>query len=207
MVTKKTRSDKTGEVYEYIQSFIEKNGYSPSVRDILAAMGFNSTATVQYYINKLEKQGLITKTGNKNRTLSLQGKNNQGSVYKKFPLLGRVSAGLPILAVENIEEYYSLPQSLFKGDDLFLLRVDGDSMIGAGIFNGDLIIVNKEYQPENNDIVVAYIDGDVTVKRLFININKNSIVLHAENVKYKDLVVDAEYASILGKVIGSIRKF
>jgi len=199
---KQTRSDKSNEVYEYIQKFMAENGYSPSVRDIMAGLGFNSTATIQYYIKKLEAQGKIQKKNNRNRSLSLNA--DDAPSFKKYPLLGKVSAGLPILAAENVEDYYSLPQNLFRGEDLFLLRVSGDSMIGAGIFNGDLIIVNRDYQPRSNDIVVAFIDGEATVKRLFIH--PDHITLHAENPRYSDLNF-SENVSILGKVTGSIRQF
>ncbi len=200
-----SRSDKSEEVLAQIQDFIEKNGYSPTVRDIMKSMGFNSTATVQYYFNKLEKMGKISKKNNINRSLSLKNQENPITAnQQKFPLLGRVSAGLPIFAAENIEEYYSLPGNLFRGNNLFLLRVSGDSMIGAGIFNDDLIIVDSECSTKNGDIVVAYIDGDVTVKRLFYH--NDHITLHAENPKYADMEF-TDNVSVLGKVVGSIRQF
>lgn len=200
-----SRSDKSEEVLAQIQDFIEKNGYSPTVRDIMKSMGFNSTATVQYYFNKLEKMGKISKKNNINRSLSLKNQENLITAnQQKFPLLGRVSAGLPIFAAENIEEYYSLPGNLFRGSNLFLLRVSGDSMIGAGIFNDDLIIVDSECSTKNGDIVVAYIDGDVTVKRLFYH--NDHITLHAENPKYADMEF-TDNVSVLGKVVGSIRQF
>ena len=200
-----SRSDKSEEVLAQIQDFIEKNGYSPTVRDIMKSMGFNSTATVQYYFNKLEKMGKISKKNNINRSLSLKNQENPITAnQQKFPLLGRVSAGLPIFAAENIEEYYSLPGNLFRGSNLFLLRVSGDSMIGAGIFNDDLIIVDSECSTKNGDIVVAYIDGDVTVKRLFYH--NDHITLHAENPKYADMEF-TDNVSVLGMVVGSIRQF
>lgn len=198
------RSDKSDEVYAHIQAFIEKNGYSPTVRDIMKSMGFSSTATIQYYFNKLEKQGKITKKSNINRSLSLKNSEHTAINQKQYPLLGRVSAGLPIFAAENVEDYYTLPSGLFSGDDLFLLRVSGDSMIGAGIFNNDLIVVDSELSTKNGDIAVAYIDGDVTVKRIFYH--DEYVTLHAENPKYADMEF-SDNISILGKVIGSIRQF
>ncbi len=198
-----SRSDKSEEVLLRIQDFIEKNGYAPTVRDIMKNMGFNSTATVQYYFNKLEKMGKISKKNNINRSLSLKNSEIPTNT-RKFPLLGRVSAGLPIFAAENIEEFYSLPGNIFRGDNLFLLRVSGDSMIGAGIFNDDFIIVDSDSSTKNGDIVVAYIDGDVTVKRIFYH--DDHVTLHAENPKYADMEF-SENISVIGKVVGSIRQF
>ena len=167
----------------------------------MRGLGYKSTSTIQYYIKRLEDEGKIRRTENRNRTLTV---NRITSESRRLPVIGKVAAGIPILAVENIEEYYDIPESLFKGEELFLLKVKGDSMTGAGIFNDDIIVVNAQADAVNNDIVVALIDDDVTVKRIFFH--QDHITLHAENPNYLDINV-SDNTSILGKVIGSIRKF
>lgn len=198
---RKKRKNRQQEVYDFIDDFVQTKGYSPTVRDIMRGLGYKSTSTIQYYIKRLESEGQIRRTENRNRTLNV---NKEIPTFKKLPLVGKVAAGIPILAIENIEEYYDIPDSLFKGDDLFLLKVKGDSMIGAGIFNNDIIVVNSDCSPLNNDIVVALIDGSVTVKRIYFH--SDHITLHAENPNYQDINV-FDNTSILGKVVGSIRKF
>lgn len=198
---RKKRKNRQYEVYEFIEKFVDENGYSPTVRDIMRGLGYKSTSTIQYYIKRLEDEGKIRRTENRNRTLTV---NRITSESRRLPVIGKVAAGIPILAVENIEEYYDIPESLFKGEELFLLKVKGDSMTGAGIFNDDIIVVNAQADAVNNDIVVALIDDDVTVKRIFFH--QDHITLHAENPNYLDINV-SDNTSILGKVIGSIRKF
>ena len=129
---RKKRKNRQYEVYEFIEKFVDEKGYSPTVRDIMRGLGYKSTSTIQYYIKRLEDEGKIRRTENRNRTLTV---NKITSESRRLPVIGKVAAGIPILAVENIEEYYDIPESLFKGEELFLLKVKGDSMTGAGIFN------------------------------------------------------------------------
>lgn len=194
---------KLTKVLNYCSDYSENNGFPPSVREIGAYMGVNSTATIHYYLTKLQIQGLIRKSPSKNRSLEIVKNNRPGAKYIPTPLVGNVSAGLPTFAEENIEEVLSLPIGLFKGDDLFALKVKGDSMIKAGIFNGDIIIVRKQNFAANKEIVVALVDNEATVKRLIKQNDK--IILHPENDLLDDMIFDN--VLIIGVVVGSIRNF
>lgn len=183
------------EVYRFIEEFIEDNGYAPSVREICSKMGFKSTATAYNYLNRMREHGMLQKADNKKRALSLQNS------FRKIPLIGTVTAGAPILAVENYEDFYAFPPDQFKGEQLFMLRVHGDSMIEADIQDGDKIVVRQQSSAENGEIVVALIDDSSTVKRFFKRDGK--IILHPENPRLSDIVLDD--VQILGKVIGLVR--
>ena len=192
---------KVTEVYNYVKNYLEQNFFPPSVREICAEVGIKSTATAYAYLEKLQKQGLITKTPDKKRAFSLTQKAN---TFESTPLVGVVTAGTPILAVENFENYYPLPPEFSNSEnDLFMLRVQGDSMIDAGIYDGDKIIVKRQNTADNGDIVVALIEDSSTVKRFFKRDNK--IVLHPENQALSDIVLDD--VVILGIVQGLYRKF
>lgn len=197
--------NKLMEVLDYINRYIESNGFSPTVRDICRDLGIKSTATAYSYVNRLQDQGYLQKANNKKRAVALCGGDTV-----KIPLIGAVTAGQPILAQENFEGYYTLPSAEFRGEDLFLLRVSGESMIDAGIFHGDKIVVKKQETAENGDIVVAMFDDGVeegaTVKRFFRRDGK--VILHPENSTMSDFVLDEEDGvQILGKVIGLLRSF
>ncbi len=199
------KHDKLMEVFEYIRRYNDDNGFPPSVRDICAALNIKSTATAYDYINRLRDQGYLDKSSKKNRSVVVRG-----SSVVRAPLLGVVNAGQPILAVENNEGYYSLPEAEFKGDDLFLLRVHGESMIDAGIYDGDKIIVKRQENAENGEIVIAMFDDGTmdgaTVKRFYKRDGK--IVLHPENSTMEDIIPEnQESVRILGKVIGLMRSF
>ena len=142
-------------VLSFINRYADENGFPPTVRDICGELGIKSTATAYDYVNRLKEMGLLQKADRKKRAVVLK---NAGNV--RIPLLGTVTAGQPILATENCEGYYSLPSSDFSGDDLFMLRVKGDSMIEAGIFDGDKIIVRKQESADDGDIVVAEIESN-----------------------------------------------
>ena len=163
-------------IYEYLAKYQDENGYLPSVREICKAVGLSSTSTVHMHLKKLEECGRIQRDGSKNRAITLVRGNPDATQedensFRRVPLVGRVAAGMPVLAVENIEDAFPLPDLLLHGcqpDEVFMLRVEGESMINAAINPGDIIIVNKALNCENGDIVVARIDDDtVTVKRLF----------------------------------------
>ncbi len=152
----------------------------------------------------MQDRGDLNKATNKKRAIGL----NNTTPQKKVPLIGKVTAGYPIFAVQNYQGYYNLPANEFKGDDLFMLEVSGDSMIEAGIFDGDRIIVRKQETAENGEIVVALVDDleYATVKRFYKKPDK--IILHPENPDFEDFVYDkTEQVRILGKVIGLLRKF
>ena len=191
-------------VLEYINRYTEENGFPPTVRDMCRDLGIKSTATAYDYINRLKEMGYLAKAEKKKRAVSVRGENTV-----RVPLIGTVTAGQPILAAENFEGYFPLPSSEFKGDELFMLRVRGESMIDAGIFDGDKIIVRKQETAENGDIVVALFNPDgteqgATVKRFFKRDGK--VILHPENEALSDFVLDsASEAMIIGKVVGLLR--
>lgn len=192
---------KLDEVLKFIMDYTDEYGYAPSIRDICAELNIKSTATVYSYIAKLQERGDLVKASNKKRAVTI---NNSSS--RRIPLIGKVTAGYPIFAVENYQGYYNLPGNEFKGDDLFMLEVSGDSMINAGIFGGDKIIVRKQSYAENGEIVVALIEDSATVKRFYKT--DTNIILHPENDTYPDFVYDsADHVEILGKVIGLLRSF
>ena len=192
--------EKLIKVMDYIRKFSEENGYTPSVREIGKECGIKSTATVHSYIEKLQNKGYLNKTDNKKRAVTI-GKGSGVNI----PLLGVVTAGQPIFAYENYEDYYTFPVGEFKGDELFMLRVQGTSMIDAGIMDGDKIIVRREQTASNGDIVVALVDDSATVKRFF---RKNGqIVLHPENEALEDMIFEDGEVSILGRVVGLMRNY
>ncbi len=187
-------------VMDYIRKFTEENGYTPSVREIGVECNIKSTATVHSYLEKLKNRGLLSKADNKKRSMTI-GKSAGVSI----PLIGTVTAGQPIFAYENYEDYYTFPVGEFKGENLFMLRVEGTSMIDAGIMNGDKIIVRRQQTAENGEIVVALVDDSATVKRLFRR--DGHIVLHPENEALSDMIFEDGEVSILGKVIGLMRNY
>lgn len=188
-------TDKQEKILEFLNSYIEENGYPPSVREICAAVGLKSTATVSYHLNELKRQGRIQGDSSKKRAISLPETQRVG----RIPLVGVVTAGLPILAVENQEG--TIP---WDGDQsCFALRVRGDSMIGAGILNGDKVVVRPQPDADNGEIVVALLGDEATVKRL--HRDKDGIWLLPENPNYDP--IDGRDAQILGKVKAVIREY
>ena len=187
-------------VMDYIRKFSEENGYTPSVREIGKECGIKSTATVYSYLQKLQDKGYLNKTNNKKRSVTLTRSSGVN-----IPLIGTVTAGQPIFAYENYEDYYTFPAGEFKGEDLFMLRVEGTSMIDAGIYNGDKIIVRKQETAENGEIVVALVEDSATVKRFYRRDGK--IVLHPENESLSDMIFEDGEVQILGKVIGLTRNY
>ena len=191
-------------VYDYIVEGAN-NGRIPSVRELCEATGFKSTSTVAYHLKALEDRGLIEREEGLNRCIRL--KNESPTV--KVPLLGRVTAGQPILAVQDIESYIPVPQEVSKSRELFALRVVGESMINAGIYDGDIIIVNRTPIAENGDIVVAMVEdevsgeGSATVKRFYQE--KGHYRLQPENDAFEPIIVDE--VALLGKVVTLIRNY
>ena len=187
-------------VMDYIRKFSEEHGYTPSVREIGKECGIKSTATVHSYLAKLQDKGYLNKETNKKRSVTI-GKSSGVSI----PLVGTVTAGQPIFAYENYEDYYTFPAGEFRGEDLFMLRVEGTSMIDAGIMNGDKIIVRRQNTAENGEIVVALVEDSATGKRFY---HKNGqIILHPENEALSDMIFNEGEVSILGKVVGLMRNY
>ena len=182
-------------VFKFIQKFISENGYAPCVREVCKACNIKSTATVFNIINRLKDKGLLDKSDVKRRAIALKSKT------LSVPVLGTVAAGQPIFASESYEGYVSLPDNFFSGDDLFILNVQGSSMIKIGMFDGDKVVVRKQENADNGDIVVALVDDSATVKRFFKRDGK--INLHPENDNMEDFIFNN--ISILGKVVGLVR--
>ena len=192
-----TLNDKEKKVLEYIKKQIKDTGYPPSVREICAALGFKSTSSAHQYIWRLAEKGYL-----KTRAIRVVGTESTISV----PIVGKVAAGEPILATENIEDYMSIGESFFTKDalqnDNFILKVQGESMIEAGINDGDYIIVTKQSTARNGQIVVAMIEGEATVKTFYKE--DGYIRLQPENSTMDPIIV--KDCQILGKVIGLFRK-
>jgi len=202
---KMTRSERSmerqKEIFEFIKSFFEENGYSPSVREICEATKLRSSSTVHSYLNKLENEGLITRSRLTPRAINISGETRFGR-NRRVPLIGTVRAGLPVLAEENFEDVFSFPENLLGvSDETFMLRVKGDSMINAGIKENDLIMVKKQEDADDGDIVVALIEDEATVKRFYREPDR--IRLQPENDFMEPIYTDN--VRILGKVIGLYR--
>ena len=191
---------KEQKVYDYIAKSLRENGYAPSVRDICRDLGYKSTSTVHMYLNRLDMFGYISKDDGKSRALKINGES--APHVSTVPLLGVVTAGNPILASENLEGYVGY---IGRGDSdsLFALRVRGESMIEAGILDGDIIIAEKTCYAENGEIVVAMIDDEATVKRFFREGGKYR--LQPENSSMQPIICSE--VLILGKVVAIQRNY
>jgi len=202
---RKELDPKDEKVLEYLKRYSTKYGYPPTVREICKALNITSTATAYYSLNRLQLYGYIKKVDNHKRAIEIL---NEFSDFPKkemvdVPLVGKITAGAPITAVENIEDVFSLPTDMFANGDLFLLTVSGDSMINAGILNGDKIVVRRQSIADNGEIVAVMIDGEATVKRFYMD--SRYIRLQPENDKYEPIIV--EEAEVLGLVVGLIRRY
>ena len=202
-------------ILKFIQKQVENNGYPPSVREIGKAVGLSSTATVHSYLAKLTEKGYIKKETQKGRTLKLlKGTDNKeivkenknyytGKEMVEVPVIGKITAGEPILAVENVTDTFPIPIDFVGNSESFMLTVRGESMIEAGILDGDYILVKKQNTANNGEIVVALIDDEATVKTFYKE--KNYIRLQPENSTMEPIIVDD--CSILGKLIGIFRNY
>lgn len=196
--------DKQKQIYEFLKTYTENKGYPPSVREICEAVSLKSTSTVHGHLKRLEKKGLIKRDPTKPRALEIVELNSTKREMLNIPIVGKVTAGLPILATENIEDTFSLPLDFIKHDrELFMLKVTGDSMINAGIREGDLAIIEQTNAALNGEIVVALIENEATIKRFFKE--KDSIRLQPENDAMAPIIVDD--CSILGKLVGLFRQY
>ncbi len=197
-------------ILNFIKKQVNENGYPPSVREICKAVGLKSTSSVHMYLNRLAEKGELEKTNLKTRALKLTNISSEkpediDSV--SIPLVGNVAAGAPILAEQNIEDYFRISTSLLKktnqSEATYMLKVKGDSMINVGIYNGDYVIISKCQTAENGQIVVAMIDNEATVKTFYKE--KDHVRLQPENDTMDPIIV--KDVQILGKVIGLFRKF
>lgn len=184
-------------IFDYICANVQE-GVSPTVREICAATGLKSTATVHAHLKTLEEKGLIKRHQGANRSIRLSNDNTA-----VVPILGRVTAGMPILAVEDIQGYVPVSDSVRRGRELFALRVVGKSMINAGILDNDIVVVHKTPVADNGQIVVAMIDDEATVKRFYKE--NGHFRLQPENDSYDPIIVDE--CCILGQVISVVRYY
>lgn len=204
--TEEMLSERQRSILAFMREYIKTNNYPPSVREIGDAVGLNSSASVHNHLTFLQEQGFISKAKSKPRTLELKSENDawRNKEIVPVPLIGKVTAGMPILAVENIEETYPIPRDLIGcTEDVFMLQVSGDSMINAGILDRDYLVVRKEVSANNGDIVVALIDNETTtVKRYYRDLR--SIRLQPENEKYQP-IIGGDNIQVIGKVISVFR--
>ena len=207
-------SNKQLMILEFIKEQLLAKGYPPSVREICQAVGLKSTSTVHSHLNKLEKLGYIRRDPTKPRAIEiLDGgnvfANNNNTVMQEMinlPLVGQVTAGEPILAQQNIQEYIPLPAQLIKGTDTFLLKVKGESMINAGILDNDYVVVDKGATASNSQIVVALVNKEsATVKRFFKE--GNNVRLQPENDFMEPIILNERDVEIVGTVTGVFRVF
>ncbi len=198
-------NERERDILDFIQEEIRRKGYPPSVREIGQAVGLKSSSTVHGYLRQLEEKGCIKRDPAKPRALELLTSQPGLSVSQttEVPIVGRVAAGMPILAAENLEGYLTLPFDLLGSGEHFLLTVQGDSMIEAGILDGDMLIVRAQPTAENGEIVVAMIGDEATVKRFFRR--EGYIELRPENSTMQPIIVNGP-VEIIGKVTGLIRR-
>lgn len=199
-------TDRQREVLEHIATSIRRSGIVPSVREIGTALGMRSPSTVHQHLTALERKGYIKRYGDRMRVLEVLDRTLMpgGDNVAHLPLIGRVSAGVPLLAQENVEEMIPVPRKMvgWQDDNCFLLTVRGDSMINAGIYHGDLVIVRSQPTAEPGEVVVALLGEEATVKRLAIDGGRPYLL--PENAHYAPIRDEFE---IIGKVVGLMRRF
>ena len=198
-------TDKQREILEYIRDTILAKGYPPAVREICEAVHLKSTSSVHSHLETLEKNGYIRRDPTKPRAIEIIDDNFNLTRREvvNVPIVGRVAAGQPILAVENVESYFPIPMEFMPNQDTFMLTVKGESMINAGIFDGDNILVQQQKDARNGDIVVALVDDSATVKTFYKE--DGHYRLQPENDSMDPIIV--ENCEILGKVFGVFRFF
>ncbi|GGF63848.1 LexA repressor [Paenibacillus albidus] len=195
-------------ILEFIRNEVRSKGYPPSVREIGEAVGLASSSTVHGHLDRLEKKGLIRRDPTKPRAIELLGQEDSENVHQfahtvtRVPVVGKVTAGVPITATENIEDYFPLPTHYIGDNKVFMLSVLGDSMVEAGIMNGDYVIVRQQQTADNGDIVVAMTEEDEATVKTFYK-ERDHIRLQPENPAYEPLRLNR--VTILGRVIGLFR--
>jgi len=185
-------------VFNYLVQFLQEKGYPPTLSEIAEMLGFSRVGAMKHLV-ALERKGYIRRS-NRARDIELIGFPKSRSI----PILGRVPAGEPLLAVENIEGMMAIDSAIARGENLFLLRVKGDSMVEAGILDGDIVLVRPQPTGEDGEIVVALIEDEATVKRFFRD--RNGIRLQPENSALQPIIIRNENVNIIGKVIGLFRR-
>lgn len=202
----KKMSARQQQILDFIKGEVRAKGYPPSVREIGEAVGLASSSTVHGHLDRLEKRGLIRRDKTKPRAIEILGEDvatiEEHDTVMYVPVIGKVTAGTPITAIENVEEHFPLPAHVVGSDNVYMLSVSGDSMINAGILDGDRVLVRQQNTADNGEIVVAMTDeGEATVKRIYKESSK--VRLQPENDELEAMYFDN--VSILGKVIGVYR--
>jgi repressor LexA len=204
-------TDRQRAILEYLREYIEQHGYPPTVREIGEAVGLRSPSTVHAHLAQLERAGLLRRDPTKPRALELADRRREEAArepdVRRLPLVGQIAAGGPLLAEENVEDYLAVPEPLSKGGEEFLLRVKGDSMINAGILDGDIVVVERRQDARNGEIVVALAGQDegadeATVKRFYREAGR--VRLQPENDALEPIYAD--HVQLLGVVTGVFRK-
>ena len=206
-------TDRQREIYDYLARYVDDHGYPPTVREIGEAVGLASPSTVHAHLANLERAGLIKRDPTKPRAVELVGRERSRAEpaivdtdMRRLPLLGEIAAGGPLLADQNVEEYLAVPDTLSRGGEEFILRVKGDSMIQAGILDGDLVVVERRQDASNGDIVVALAGEDETADEATVKTfyrESGRIRLQPENDELEPIY--AQHVEILGRVIGVFR--
>jgi len=191
--------DKTQEVYNFIVDFMDENRYPPTIREIGEHLKFDSTSSVSYHLNKLENQGKIIRDPKKNRAIELTNRTIENSIA--LPIVGEIAAGQPILAEEQDMDKILISENFFTGNNLFVLKVKGESMIEVGIFDGDYVVINKQSVANNGEIVACLIENEATVKRFY----KENWCFRLQPENSSMLLFFTNSLQILGKVVGLIR--
>ena len=195
------------EILHFIKNHIQKKGYPPAVREICKGVNLKSTSTVHRHIEKLEAKGYLRKDPTKPRAIEILDRDEDSLFTPKktvdIPIIGKVTAGQLILAVEHIEDTFPVPMEMAERGPLFMLEVQGDSMIEAGILSGDYVLVKQQNHALNGDIIVALLEEDATIKRFYKE--KDYIRLQPENINMSPIL--AKDVAVLGKVIGLYRRF
>lgn len=193
------------EILTFVQRYADAHGYPPSVREIGQALGLTSSSTVHSHLAALERKGYLRRDPSKPRALEVLKDEREVPTKKviSVPVIGRVAAGQPILAQQNIEDYFPLPVDFVRTDECFILRVSGDSMINAGIYDGDLLVVRRQQTADNGDIVVARLEDEATVKRFFKEDDR--VRLQPENptmepIYTRDLTVEGVALAVIRKL-------
>jgi repressor LexA len=200
-------SNRQQAILDFIKNEVRDKGYPPSVREIGEAVGLASSSTVHGHLERLEKKGLIRRDPTKPRAIEVLGLQDESAAnfsfsFTRVPVVGKVTAGMPITATENIEDYFPLPNNVVKDDAVFMLNIVGESMIDAGIHNGDLVIVRQQQTANNGDIVVAMTEDDEATVKTFYK-EKDHIRLQPQNESMQPIRL--KHVTILGKVIGVFR--
>lgn len=200
-MARRPHGDTQQRILDYIEKYIEVNGYSPSVREIGQAVDLKSTSTVHGHLKRLEKKGLLHREAMKPRTIDVP--RNDRPQMERIPLLGKVAAGTPILAEENADGFVTLPDDVVGRGEHFVLEIRGESMISAGIMNGDFVVIKRQQTAQNGDIIIAMLDGEATCKRYFKEPDR--FRLQPENPRMRPIYT--KKVDIVGRVVAVYRTY